>query len=89
MLLLGVWWTRLTARGAVAGMVVGAVSCGAALLAGAALRDAGGWAVLFTQPAAWTIPLTTAVIVLVSLADRGGVPLRVDRYLARLHTPDV
>lgn len=87
-LLLGVWWPRLTARGAVAGMVVGAVSCGAALLAGGALRGTGGWAVLVTQPAAWTIPLTTAVIVAVSLLDRGGAPVRVERYLARLHTPD-
>jgi len=24
----------------------------------------------------------------VSLADRGGIPFRADRYLARLHTPD-
>ncbi|MEV7873571.1 cation acetate symporter [Microbacterium sp. NPDC089188] len=87
-LLLGVWWSRLTARGAVAGMIVGAVSCGAALVAGGMLRGAGGWAVVFAQPAAWAIPLTTAVIVGVSLSDRGGVPVRVERYLARLHTPD-
>ncbi len=52
------------------------------------LRGAGGWAVVFAQPAAWAIPLTTAVIVGVSLSDRGGVPVRVERYLARLHTPD-
>jgi hypothetical protein len=69
-------------------MVVGAVACGAALLAGGWLRGTGGWAVLVTQPAAWTIPLTTAVIVAVSLLDRGGAPARVERYLARLHTPD-
>jgi hypothetical protein len=48
----------------------------------------GGWAVIVTQPAAWTIPLTTIVIVAVSLLDRGGAPARVERYLARLHTPD-
>lgn len=87
-LLLGVWWPRLTARGAVAGMVVGAVACGAAFIGGGMIPDAGPWAALLAQPAAWTIPLTTAVIVGVSLRDRAGVPFRVERYLARLHTPD-
>jgi len=87
-LLLGVWWRRLTARGAVVGMVVGAVSCGGALVIGGAVGGAGGWAVVLAQPAAWTIPLTTAVIVVVSLLDRRGAPVRVERYLARLHIPD-
>jgi Na+(H+)/acetate symporter ActP len=87
-LLLGVWWRGLTARGAVAGMAVGAISCGAALIGGALARDVGAWSVVFTQPAAWTIPLTTAVIVGVSLLDRHGAPLRTERYLTRLHTPE-
>lgn len=87
-LLLGVWWPRLTARGAVAGMVVGALACGAASVGGGMIPDAGPWAALLAQPAAWTIPLTTAVIVGVSLRDRAGVPFRVERYLARLHTAD-
>ncbi|KTS86199.1 transporter [Microbacterium testaceum] len=87
-LLLGVWWPRLTARGAVAGMVVGAIACGAAFVAGGMIPDADGWGAVLAQPAAWTIPLTTAVIVAVSLSDRAGVPFRVERYLARLHTPD-
>jgi Na+(H+)/acetate symporter ActP len=87
-LLLGVWWPRLTARGAVAGMIVGAVSCGVAFVGGGMTQDAGAWAAVFAQPAAWTIPLTTAVIVVVSLGDRAGVPFRVERYLARLHRPD-
>jgi Na+(H+)/acetate symporter ActP len=87
-LLLGVWWRRLTARGAIAGMAVGAVSCGGALIGGALVRDTAAWSVVFTQPGAWTIPLSTAVIVIVSLLDRRGVPLRTDRLLARLHTPE-
>ena len=32
-ILLGVWWPGLTARGAIAGMVTGALSCGVALVA--------------------------------------------------------
>ncbi|QEW01783.1 cation acetate symporter [Microbacterium lushaniae] len=87
-LLLGVWWRGLTARGAVAGMVVGAISCGGALIGGALARNAGEWAVVFSQPAAWTIPLSTAVIVVVSLLDRRGAPPRTERFLARLHTPE-
>jgi hypothetical protein len=69
-------------------MVLGALACGAAFVGGAMIPDAGPWTAVLAQPAAWTIPLTTAVIVAVSLADRGGVPFRVERYLARLHTPD-
>ena len=87
-LLLGVWWPRLTARGAVAGMAVGALSCGGALLGSALLGRTAGWSVLFAQPAAWTVPLTTATIVAVSLLDRRRSPARVDRFLARLHTPE-
>lgn len=85
-LLLGVWWPRLTARGAVAGMAVGAVACGAALLGGRLVE--GDAQVLFAQPAAWVVPTTTLVIVVVSLLDRRGAPLRADRYLARLHSPE-
>lgn len=86
-LILGVWWRRLTARGAVAGMVVGALSCGAALLA-APLVPTGWWGSVLAQPAAWTVPLSTAVVVVVSLLDRDGVPVRAERFLARLHVPE-
>ncbi|MDN3496883.1 cation acetate symporter [Planococcus sp. APC 4015] len=87
-LLLGVWWRGLTARGAVAGMVCGAVSCGAALVASALLPVTGFVAALLAHPAAWTIPLATAVVVGVSLADRRRPPARTERYLARLHLPE-
>nr|WP_315269112.1 cation acetate symporter [Microbacterium lemovicicum] len=87
-LLLGVWWAGLTARGAVAGMVCGALSCGGALLASALVPDAGLVSAILAQPAAWTIPLATLVVVAVSLVDRGRVPVRTERYLARLHLPE-
>ncbi|MEZ3161432.1 cation acetate symporter [Microbacterium sp. BWT-B31] len=87
--LLGVWWRRMTARGAVAGMAVGALTCGAALVAGFAIDPGSGWiGAAVAQPAAWTIPLAIAVVVVVSLTDRRGLPLRADRYLARLHVPE-
>ena len=87
-LLLGVWWRGLTARGAVAGIVTGAVSCGLALVVYTAVDGVGLAAPLLAQPAAWTIPLATAVTVLVSRFDRSGPPTRADRYLARLHSPE-
>lgn len=92
-LLLGVWWRDLTARGATAGMVCGAVFCGGALLA-SGLAPVEGWTAgpvvraLLDQPAAWTIPLSTLVVVAVSLADRRRRPGRTERYLARLHQPE-
>ncbi|WP_405374862.1 MULTISPECIES: cation acetate symporter [unclassified Microbacterium] len=87
-LLLAVWWRRLTARGAIAGMVTGAVACGVSLLIYAAVDGVGVAAPLLAQPAAWTIPLATAVTVTASLGDRSGPPLRAGSYLARLHTPE-
>ena len=87
-LLLGVWWRRLTARGAVAGMASGALSCGLALLVYAAVGGVGAAAPLLAQPAAWTIPLATAVTVVVSLSDRSGPPVRTGAFLARLHAPE-
>ncbi|MCB7135875.1 sodium/solute symporter [Cellulosimicrobium marinum] len=97
-ILLAVWWRGLTARGAVAGMVVGAVLCATALLASSLLAtgsgvtpddDGGLAAALLAQPAAWTVPLATATVVVVSLLDRRGPPPRTDRFLRRLHVPEV
>jgi len=86
-LLLSIWWSRLTARGAVAGMVTGAAACGVAFLVHAAVGGVGLAAPLLAQPAAWTIPLATVVTVVVSLTDRAGAPVSTGAYLARLHTP--
>lgn len=88
-LLLGVWWRGLTARGAIAGMLVGSITVVIALAVAALgvvqdpLLDAA-----LDQPAAWTIPLAIATTVLVSLATRRSVSTRVDRFLARLHSPE-
>ncbi|MDQ0613821.1 cation/acetate symporter [Microbacterium sp. W4I4] len=88
-ILLGVWWRGLTARGSLAGMLVGAVTVGISLLASALLgADAGAIAPLLVQPAAWAIPLVTGVIVLVSRLDKRGAPPRAERYLTRLHLPE-
>ena len=88
-LLLGIWWRGLTARGAIAGMVTGAVLSGVAILGGSTIAAAApGIRPLLEQPAAWTVPIALLVTVLASRADRRRVPRGVDAFLARLHVPE-
>lgn len=88
-LVLGIWWRGLTARGAVAGMVGGGAACGLAIVSGGMLGpDAGVMAALLTQPAAWTVPLSVIVMVGVSLADKRHIPRGTDRFMRRLHVPE-
>jgi Na+(H+)/acetate symporter ActP len=89
MLILGIWWRGLTARGAIAGMLTGAVLSAAAILAGAPLGAAvPALRPFLEQPAAWTVPLAVVVTVFVSRADRRGIPRGVDGCLTRLHVPE-
>ncbi|MGR2752623.1 sodium/solute symporter [Agromyces arachidis] len=88
-LLLGIWWRGLTARGAIAGMATGAVLSGAAILAGAAgTAPSPAVRALVEQPAAWTVPVAVLVTVVVSRADRRRAPRGADAFLARLHLPE-
>jgi Na+(H+)/acetate symporter ActP len=88
-LLLGIWWRGLTARGAISGMATGAVLSAAAILGSAFVAAAApGIRPFVEQPAAWTVPLAVVVTVLVSRADRRRVPRGVDAFLARLHLPE-
>ena len=43
---------------------------------------------LLVQPAAWTMPLAFAVMVLVSLRTQHRLPRGVSRTMVRLHTPE-
>ena len=86
--LLGVWWRGLTARGAVAGMATGGLAAGLALLVHGAVGGIGVAAPYLAQPAAWTIPLATAITVVVSLLDPRGPSPRTAKFLARVHSPE-
>jgi cation/acetate symporter len=89
LMVLGIWWQRLTRIGAAAGMVVGGGSCLAAIVAtmlGAADRSWG--AVLLGQPAIWTVPLAFAVMIVVSLATKRTVPANVGQVMLRMHLPE-
>ncbi|GAA1902849.1 cation acetate symporter [Lapillicoccus jejuensis] len=90
LLILGVWWRRLSVTGAAAGLLTGGTLALAATVATVAGVASGrGWAgALLAQPAAWTMPTATLVMVLVSLATPGRVPPGTARTLVRLHVPE-
>ncbi len=89
LLLLGIWWRRLTPAGAAAGLVAGFGGSGFAVLWTLAGGSTGGWSgTLLAQPAAWSVPLAFGTMVAVSLATRTQVPAHTHRLLVRLHTPE-
>lgn len=89
LLVLGIWWRRLTDVGAIAGMLVGGGCAGGAVLATLLGVGPGGWpGALLAQPAAWTVPLAFLTMVAVSLATPRRVPRQAARTMVRLHTPE-
>ncbi|HXD28335.1 MAG TPA: cation acetate symporter [Arthrobacter sp.] len=89
LLLLGIWWRRLTAAGAVAGMLTGAVGCAAAMAAASLVPGLSGLArEVAVQPAAWTVPLAFLVTVVVSLATAGQTSRTTTAVMTRLHAPE-
>lgn len=93
LLVLGIWWRGLTAAGAVAGLAVGAVSSAVATLlavTGWIADDAmGGWpATVAGYPAAVTVPLAFATMVVASRVTRDTVPRDISGVFARMHLPE-
>ncbi|MFI5982999.1 cation acetate symporter [Streptomyces sp. NPDC051555] len=89
LLVLGIWWPRLTPPGAVTGLVVGGgAALGAVLATRAGLAPAGWPTTLLAWPAAWSVPLGFLTMVLVSLATPGRIPKGTAATLARLHLPE-
>lgn len=84
LLVLGIWWSRLTASGAIAGVATGLVAVSASILLSLADPALPGWAeVLAARPAPWTVPLAFAVMAGVSL--RGRPPSWSRTAMLRLH----
>ncbi len=89
LLVLGIWWRRLTDAGAIAGLLVGGGLSGAAVLVTLLEATPQGWAgTIASQPAAVTVPVTFSVMVLMSLATPQRIPAHVSRTMVRLHTPE-
>ncbi|BFO19534.1 hypothetical protein SHKM778_59220 [Streptomyces sp. KM77-8] len=89
LLVLGIWWRRLTPPGAAAGMLVGG---GSAFVAVAATMSGypgdGPLHALLAWPALWSVPLGFLTMILVSLATPGRVPPGTAAVLARFHLPE-
>jgi cation/acetate symporter len=89
LIVLGIWWRRLTDVGAIAGLVVGGGLSGGAVVDTLLDNAHTGWtAALLAQPAAWTVPLAFATMIFVSLATQRRVAPNVGRTMVRLHTPE-
>ena len=89
LLVLGIWWRRLTDVGAIAGLVVGGATSGFAVVRTFVATEDSGWvSTLLAQPAAWTVPLAFAAMVVGSLLTPGRLPLHATRFMVRLHTPE-
>ncbi|WP_235022738.1 sodium/solute symporter [Amycolatopsis alkalitolerans] len=87
LLVLGIWWPRLTAPGAIAGVVTGLGTVSLSILAALSDPAMPGWlAVLVERPALWAVPLAFAVMVTVSL--RGRPPSWARAAMLRLHLDD-
>ena len=88
LLLLGIWWEGLTARGAASGLVAGALVATGAIFTGLAIEDGHPTVnALLTQPAVLSVPVAFAVMVAVSLGDRTRRP-GADAQLLALHAPE-
>ncbi|MEU6982026.1 cation acetate symporter [Streptomyces sp. NPDC046324] len=89
LLVLGIWWRRLTPPGAMAGLVLGGGSALTAVMATRAGLPAEGWPhTLMAWPAVWSVPLGFLTMILVSLATARHIPAATPALLARLHLPE-
>ncbi|BBG00001.1 MULTISPECIES: sodium/solute symporter [Pseudonocardia] len=86
LLVLGLWWKGLTARGAYAGMVTGLVSSVGAMALSALLGLEGTAGMLLAQPALLSVPL--AFIVMITISWTNAVPAWAEDTMLRLHLAD-
>jgi cation/acetate symporter len=89
LLVLGIWWSRLTDVGAIAGLLVGGLLSGAAVVRTFLTDGDGSWAsALLAQPAAWSVPAAFLAMVTGSLLTPARRSTHVTTFMVRLHTPE-
>nr|WP_283133991.1 cation acetate symporter [Rhizohabitans arisaemae] len=89
LLVLGIWWRRLTDVGAIAGLLVGGgLACAAVAVTIIGGPFGGLVGALLAQPAAWTVPIAFTVMVAVSLCTPRRIPAGAARTMVRLHAPE-
>ena len=88
LLILGIWWRRLTDVGALTGLVVGgSLAVGAVALTFADAFRSGWIGSLLAEPAVWVVPITFATMIGVSLATQHRLSGTTGAVLIRLHAP--
>ena len=89
LLVLGIWWRRLTVPGALAGLAVGGLLAGGAVLVALLAGPFDSWwGTVLIEPAAWSVPTAFAVCIVVSLLTPTRTPAHADATIALLHTPE-
>jgi cation/acetate symporter len=89
LLVLGIWWSRLTDVGAIAGLLVGGVLSGAAVVRTFLTDGDDSWvSALLSQPAAWSVPAAFLAMVVGSLLTPDRRSAHVTTFMVRLHTPE-
>ncbi|WP_040688699.1 sodium/solute symporter [Nocardia vinacea] len=93
LLVLGIWWRGLTAKGAATGLIVGGLAAGGAtavsVTGGISDELADGWlAAVLGYPAALSVPLAFASMILVSVLTRGQSGRTIGRIFVRMHAPE-
>jgi Na+(H+)/acetate symporter ActP len=89
LLLLGIWWRRLTWIGALGGLILGGGTSSIAVILTMLGIGKTGWpAVLLGEPAIWTVPLAFLTMVGLSLATPRSLPHDVTQKLLALHLPE-
>jgi cation/acetate symporter len=89
LVILGVWWRRLTGPGAIAGMVAGGALSACAIAVTMAMPDLRGWpAAVLSQPAAWSVPAAFVATIAMSLRTRHAVPRGTAAMFVSMHAPE-
>ncbi|MET9493635.1 cation acetate symporter [Streptomyces sp. NPDC006552] len=89
LLILGIWWRRLTPPGALAGLLLGGGSAFVAVTSTVAGAAADGWLhTLLAWPALWSVPVGFLAMILVSLATPSAIPPHTTATMTRLHLPE-
>jgi Na+(H+)/acetate symporter ActP len=86
-LLLGIWWPRLTARGATAGMLAGGLLATAGFVTTVATGAADNATSIVSQPAVVSVPVAFLTMVLVSRLA-GGRQTDAEAHMLALHAPE-
>ncbi|MFE2492897.1 cation acetate symporter [Streptomyces scopuliridis] len=89
LLVLGIWWRRLTPPGAIAGLLLGGGLAFAATVITVSGVVRSGWPhALLAWPAVWSVPVGFLAMILVSLATRGRIPPGTNAAMTRFHLPE-